>query len=135
MLWGAVAGAIPVVIHYLFRSRYRSVPFPALHFLLRAVEESRRRLKFLEMLLMALRIALLVLIAVAFARPTSGAVGAGGPVDAVLVLDTSLSMDAHEAGRSRWQRARAAAQSVLDQLPAHSTAQIIAASDRVDAQG
>src|SRR5271168_2584060 len=90
MLWGALAAAIPVAIHLFFRSRYRTVPWAAMKFLLTAVEQTSRRLKFQELLLLALRMALLILLALAFARPISSIVRGGGrgdSVDAVFVFD------------------------------------------------
>src|SRR5215813_13076062 len=99
MLVGVLAAAIPVAIHLFFRSRYRTVPWAAMKFLLTAVEQTSRRLKFQELLLLLLRMAVLVLLAIAFARPMlsmfAGA-GRGDSVDAVLVFDTSLSMGAQD---------------------------------------
>src|SRR5262249_36024336 len=56
--------------------------------------------------------------------------GQGDAVDAVFVIDTSLSMDAREGPLTRLQRARDAAAAVLDHLPPHSTVQMIACADR-----
>src|SRR5438309_11565024 len=69
MLWGALAAAIPVAIHLFFRSRYRTVPWAAMKFLLTSVEQTSRRLRFQELLLLMLRILLLVVLALALARP------------------------------------------------------------------
>ena len=38
MLWGAAAVSIPVIIHLFFRSRYRTVPWAAMKFLLTSIE-------------------------------------------------------------------------------------------------
>src|SRR5437588_3062111 len=70
ILLGALAGLIPVAIHFFFRSRYRTVPWAAMKFLLTSVEQTSRRLKFQEYLLLLTRIALLVFLAVALCRPT-----------------------------------------------------------------
>ena len=59
MLWGSLAAAIPVAIHLFFRSRYRTVPWAAMKFLLTSVEQTSRRLKFQEYLLLLSRIAVL----------------------------------------------------------------------------
>lgn len=133
LLWGALAAGIPVAIHFFFRSRFRTVPWAAMEFLVQAVEQTSRRLKFQELLLLILRCALLLLLAIALARPTTRLItGAGDAVDAVLVIDTSMSMDARHAGVSRLQHAAAAAKAVIEHLPPHSTAQIIAVSDRAE---
>src|SRR5262245_24846113 len=98
MLWGAAAAAIPVALHFFFRSRYRTVPWAAMKFLLTAIEQTSRRLRFQELLLLVCRVLLLALFALALARPLSTVVyGAGGDaVDAVLVFDVSMSMGASD---------------------------------------
>jgi Aerotolerance regulator N-terminal/von Willebrand factor type A domain len=128
MLWGALAAAIPVAIHLFFRSRYRTVPWAAMKFLLTAVEQTSRRLKFQELLLLLLRMAMLVMLAIAFARPMLSLVidgGRGDSVDAVFVFDTSYSMGAQDGAKTRMQRAQEHAITVIDELPAHSTVQIV----------
>src|SRR6476469_6714347 len=114
MLWGTVAAGIPIAIHFLFRSRYRTVPWAAMKFLLQSIEETTRRLKFQELLLLCLRVAILLLLALALARPSSRASsGAGGDaVDAVLLLDVSYSMDARDGSATRLDQAKAAARAV-----------------------
>jgi uncharacterized repeat protein (TIGR01451 family) len=186
LLWGAFAAAIPVAIHLFFRSRYRTVPWAAMKFLLTSVEQTSRRLRFQELLLLMMRILLMAIIALALARPilasfremallglflfvqafaiarlvtsdrprllaklaefgvcevigvvllglfwlvspTEGALGGrGDAVDAVLVFDTSMSMGARDGGKSRLERGRAEALRLIDQLPPHSTVQIVA---------
>src|SRR6202171_6477888 len=69
MLWGALAAVIPIALHLFFRSRYRTVPWAAMKFLLTSVEQTSRRLRFQELLLLMLRILLLVVLALALARP------------------------------------------------------------------
>src|SRR5262245_11219067 len=155
MLWGALAAGIPIALHFFYRSRYRNVPWAAMKFLLASIEQTSRRLRFQELLLLVLRVCLLLLLAFALARPSTSASGLGGrgdAVDAVLVLDTSMSMDARAgvappSGNDPYQaalrqfarpdgtvtcfdRARAAAVAVLASLPAHSTVQVIASADR-----
>jgi hypothetical protein len=128
MLLGAAAAAIPVIIHLFFRSRYRTVPWAAMKFLLTAVEQTSRRLRFQELLLLMLRMLLLIMLAVAFARPISTVVrgsGRGDSVDAVFVFDTSFSMGAVDGEKTRLQRAQDEAIKIIDELPSHSTVQII----------
>jgi hypothetical protein len=154
MLWGALAAAVPVALHFLYRGRHRDVPWGAMRFLLAAVEQTRRRVRFRELLLLGLRVALVVLLAVALARPSSSAAGRGeDAVDAVLVVDTSLSIGARagvappgpaadpylsalrqfagpDGGVTCLDRARAAALAVIAGLPPRSTVQVVASSDR-----
>ncbi|MGL4550877.1 MAG: VWA domain-containing protein, partial [Gemmataceae bacterium] len=91
--------------------------------------------KFQELLLLLLRTAILLLLAVALARPSFRG-GGGDAVDAVLVLDTSLSMQANAGpGVTAFDRARQAALAVLAHLPSNSTVQVVACADRADVLG
>src|SRR5438270_113706 len=82
MLWGAVAAGVPIALHFFFRSRYRRVPWAAMKFLLTSIEQTSRRLRFQELLLLLARVALLILLALALARPSSTA-GGGSQGEAV----------------------------------------------------
>src|SRR5262249_39711232 len=96
MLLGTLAAGIPIALHFFYRSRFRNVPWAAMKFLLAALDQTSRRLKFQELLLLLLRIAVMLLIAFAVARPmlTRAGSGRGDAVDAVLVIDRSMSMSA-----------------------------------------
>src|SRR5207248_5498259 len=108
MLWGAAAAGIPLVLHLFFRSRYRTVPWAAMKFLLTSIEQTSRRLRFQELFLLLVRVALLVLLALALARPSSTSSGGqGDAVDAVFMIDTSFSMDARDGAATRLDRAKA----------------------------
>lgn len=134
MLFGALAGAIPVILHFFYRARYRPVPWGAMKFLRLSIEQTSRRLRFQEWVLLILRILVLILLALALARPASlGLTGKGGrgeSIDAILVIDNSYSMAAREGGKTRFQRAKEGALSILEELPSNSTVQIITCSDR-----
>src|SRR5438045_1851221 len=95
MLWGLAAASLPVILHFFYRSRYRTVPWAAMKFLLTSVEQTSRRLRFQELLLLAARTVLLLLLALALARPSTVARSGsadGDAVDAVLLIDVSTSM-------------------------------------------
>src|SRR5437899_12342102 len=104
MLFGSAAVAIPIALHFFFRTRFRTVPWAAMQFLLASLEQTSRRIRFQELLLLLLRIAVLLLLAIAFARPAAqllpGAAG-GDAVDAVFLIDVSYSMDAREGTATR----------------------------------
>jgi len=129
-LLGLGAAAVPIVIHLLFRTRFRVVPWAAMQFLRKSLEETTRRIKFQELILLLLRIALLLLLALALMRPSSRRVaGQGGaPVDAVFILDASGSMAVTDAGQTRLDSAKAAALRLLDSLPPQSTVRIVRAA-------
>jgi hypothetical protein len=138
MLAGTAAAAIPVILHLFYRSRYRTVPWAAMKFLLTSIEQTSRRLRFQELLLLVVRTLLLALLAFALARPSSMArkgTAEGDAVDAVLLVDASMSMGAREGALTRLERAKQAALVVIDRLPAHSTVQVFAVADRASLLG
>ncbi len=138
MLFGAAAVSVPILLHLFFRSRYRTVPWAAMKFLLTSIEQTSRRLKFQELLLLMLRCLVLAALAFAMARPITSAArgtGRGDAVDAVFVMDVSYSMGASDGPMSRFERAKSAAIEILDKLPSHSTVQIIASADRAELLG
>ena len=134
MFFGALAGMIPIVLHFFYRARYRPLPWGAMKFLKLSIEQTSRRLKFQEWILLLLRILVLILLAVALARPASLAVsgkgGRGESVDAIFIIDNSLSMAAREGGKTRLERAKEGALSIIEDLPQNSTVQVIICSDR-----
>jgi hypothetical protein len=159
MLWGSLAASIPIILHFFYRSRFRDVPWAAMKFLRTAMEQTAQRLKFQELLLLILRVCLLLLLALALSRITFSSTASGGlgdAVDAVVILDTSLSMQAKAGavppGGDEYRaalrsfadeegvvtclgRAQAAAIRVVENLPAHSTVRVIAASGKADSLG
>ena len=55
MLWGMLAASVPVIVHLFFRARYRPLPWAAMKFLLASVEQTSRRVKFQELILLLVR--------------------------------------------------------------------------------
>ena len=81
LLWiayAAGAASIPIALHFFFRSRYRPVAWAAMKFLLTAIEQTSRRLKFQERLLLLLRVAVMILLALALIGRPSTSVSRGG---------------------------------------------------------
>lgn len=68
-LAGLLAVAIPVVLHLFRRRTDRVVDFPAMQMLPEAPAERQERRRLRDLVLLALRAAALVLLAVSFARP------------------------------------------------------------------
>lgn len=138
MLAGAAAVGIPIALHFFYKARYQRLPWAAMDFLKEAIEQTSRRLKFQEWILLALRCLVILLLALALARPgrDSAGGGRGDAVDAVFVFDTSYSMGADDGDRqSRLDRAKEAALGVIDSLPPKSTVQIILCGDRAENVG
>jgi len=68
-LLGGLAVAGPVIAHLLAKPRYRRLPFTMLRFLRSGQVESRSRRKLRDLLILLLRCAIILLIAMLFSRP------------------------------------------------------------------
>ena len=68
-LLGGLAAAGPVIAHLLAKPRFRRVPFTMLRFLRSGQIESQSRRKLRDLLILLLRCAIIVLIAMLFAQP------------------------------------------------------------------
>jgi hypothetical protein len=128
-LAGAVAIGLPFWIHLLRQYRSTPHPFSSLMFFERRTQSSikHRRLRYL--LLLSLRVALLLLIALAFANPfvTRSPTTAGGPKMLVIAVDNSFSMryDDHLA------RAKQQAVNAVSALNQGERGQVLAVGSRV----
>lgn len=116
MLWWGMAAAVPLLIHLWSRWRYDEVQWGAMQFLAAALREHQRRVQLEQVVLLALRILMLVLLALALAEPvvTGLALGRNRGAQAsrlvtILVVDGSYSMRHREGDASRFEQARAAA--------------------------
>src|SRR5215510_5574192 len=113
-LIGLAGLAVPVVLHLIQRERKNVVHFPSLMFLRRIPYQSVKRRRIRHWLLLAMRLAALALIVLAFARPflrrTEIVAGASGAREVVILLDRSYSM----AYGTKWTQALAAAQSAIN---------------------
>jgi hypothetical protein len=125
-LAGAAAAAIPVLLHLLKREPEQRIRFSAVRMLRNAPVEHTSRRHLRELLLLALRMAALLLLALAFARPflTSGAAQAGSAIT-VIALDTSMSMSAP----GRFDRAKQLARQALDRATGDQLAVVTFADD------
>ena len=126
-LAGFIGIMVPLIVHLIRRHRGRVIPFPSLMFLRRLPVETVQRRTLRDWPLLLLRIGVLVLIALAFARPLLqlGAEEdgvAGDPLrEVVLVVDRSWSM----AGNGRWERAMEEAQDALGGLVSPDRASLV----------
>ena len=69
MLGFLTLGAIPIIIHLIFRQRYRRIDWAAMDFLLAAIRRTRRRLRLENLLLLILRVLAVILMVLAVAVP------------------------------------------------------------------
>ncbi|MCS7237949.1 MAG: BatA and WFA domain-containing protein [Thermoguttaceae bacterium] len=119
-LLATLAAIIPVILHLINRQQAKELPFPTLRFLRLSVEKTRRRRRLQDLLLMFLRMAVLVFIAVGLAKPTltslAALMGGGAATAVAIVLDNSGSMSVNDEGRPRMETALRAVEQILNQL-------------------
>jgi Aerotolerance regulator N-terminal/von Willebrand factor type A domain len=126
-LIGAVAVAIPIVLHLLRRDVAPEVPFTAVRLLRRTPLEQTRRRRLRDLLLLLARVAALLLLAAAFARPYF-AHAAGETRLHVVAIDRSFSMGAP----GRFERAIALARAAIDSSGRGDRVAVVAFDDRAD---
>jgi hypothetical protein len=135
MLAGLAAIAVPIIIHLLNRRRFQKVVWAAMRFLQVSVEQNQRRMRIEDMILLVLRCLLLILLALALARPAilsqASAMFGQSKVTGVIVLDNSYSMGVSDGTQTRFEKAKRAAEQVLDSMPAGSATAVLFASDIV----
>jgi hypothetical protein len=116
-LVGLAGLAIPVVLHLIQKERRNVVQFPSLMFIRRIPYQSVQRRRIRHWLLLAMRLAALALLVLAFSRPfvrrtDPAAVASSGAREVVVLLDRSYSM----GFGGQWQKAVSAAQNVVNGL-------------------
>lgn len=120
LLWGAGLAATPIILHLLFRRKYKEIQWAAMKWLLDAMKKNHRRLRMEQWLLLAIRTLLILLVVAAMAKPALDApnpllaAATSSAVHNVIVFDNSMSMHYTSANQSRWDRAKGLAQAVLD---------------------
>jgi Aerotolerance regulator N-terminal/von Willebrand factor type A domain len=134
-LLGMLAIGLPLWLHRLSSDNPNKQKFSSSMFL--EPGEPRRVLakKLQYLLLLALRIGVLVLLALAFAQPAlwrkPEAAASGGARLHAIVLDGSASM----GDGDRWERARAAAREVIDGLSGDDRGQLVVAGRQFEVLG
>ena len=125
-LVGAVAAAVPILLHLFHRRTEVVIDFPAVSLLKRVPVQQHRRRRLRELLLLALRVVALVLLALSFARPYfAGETASAAAAVTVIAIDTSMSMTAP----GRFDRARDAAARAASSAPASHALALIGFAD------
>jgi hypothetical protein len=133
-IWLLLAGAaiVPLLIHLLRRRIGTRIDFPAARYLARAEREHSRSLRLRNILLMLLRVAIVLLVATAAARPVARWAGAGhGPTGLAIVLDNSLSTTAVVDGRPLLEQFRTMVREVLAQATPSDRLWLVTADGRI----
>jgi len=130
LLAAAAMVGIPLAIHLINRRRAREDLLPTLRFLAAGYAANRRRLKTRHLVLLLVRMLAVLLVVLALARPAyRGALffrEGTAPVDAVIVMDNSLSMAYEEPTGRRFDRAKAIAGEIIHGLPPGSRVALVA---------
>ena len=119
LLWGLALGAAPVIIHLLNRRKYRETSWAAMQFLLEAVRKNARRMRIEQLILLAVRTLILLLLVLALAEPVGRHLGAffqpRQPTHRIIVIDASLSMGLVSREETLFARARETARAIVEQ--------------------
>jgi len=123
--------ALPIAIHLMTRPRGTRFSLPTYQFLIAAAGISARHNRLRSILILAARALALLLLALGFARfseRTRAEPLAGGTTRRVIVLDCSMSMNAHRGGNLRvFDQARTVAQRLVSDGTAQEAELILAA--------
>ena len=137
MLVGVLAVAIPIIIHFLNRRKFKKVTWAAMKFVKISVDQNQRRMRLEDLILLLIRCAMVALLAFALARPamkssTTDTLGQA-KVTSVVILDNSYSMDLRgdEGNGTAFTQAQAAAKATVKALPSGSAVSLLLASDIV----
>ena len=121
ILFGLLSAAIPILLHLFNLRKLKTIEFSTLSFLKELQKTKIRRIKVRQWLLLLLRTLLILLIVIAFSRPTlkgslPGAIAEQAKTTAVLVIDDSPSMTASDTHGELFKQAADAAISVTNLL-------------------
>ncbi|MCF7853830.1 MAG: BatA domain-containing protein [Candidatus Pacebacteria bacterium] len=126
-LIGAALAAAPVIMHLLQRRKPRPVPFSSVRFLQAAVARTRRSRRITQVLTLLMRVLILLLVALAFARPKLRFAQwlPEGSRTVVIILDGSASMQVRHGDGTSFEVARAWAADLLSSLDEADRAAVV----------
>ena len=132
LLFGGLAAALPVIIHFLSRRKVRRERFSDMRFLSEVQARQARSLGVRRWLLLLLRVLAILALVAAVAGPRWGglAVDSGSGRSLVFVIDTSASMNTQQEGGSRLEAALERCGRMMTSLPPASRVQVVAAGSR-----
>jgi hypothetical protein len=133
--FGALAAAVPILLHLVKRERARKVAFPTLMFLRKITKKTIRYQHFRHLLLLLLRILALLCIVLAFMRPYRESSGTSPEIGRVttahiILIDQSMSMGYQD----RWAQAKQAASEILQNAAAGDRFALLGFTDRTIAR-
>lgn len=133
LAFGAAMAVIPVVLHLILREKPKHELFPALRLIRLRHRANVRKVQIRHWLLLLLRMLLIVLMALALARPRLHGARLGlderAPAAAALVFDTSLSMQYRWHDRTRLDVSKEIAQQLFKEMPDGSEVLVLDSAD------
>ena len=135
VLFGLLAASIPVLIHLFNLRKLKKIEFSTLTFLKELQKNRIRKIKLKQWLLLALRVLIILLLVLAFARPTLEGVALGGTTSAakttaVFILDDTFSMSVVDAKGSYLNQAKESIKELIKNLQEGDEAALIIVSGR-----
>jgi GTP:adenosylcobinamide-phosphate guanylyltransferase len=128
LLGGMAAFSVPLVIHLLNRSRYRTVDWGAMHLLDKAFQANNKRIRIEQIILLLIRCCIPILLAMCLARPVLTAwrtLPGETPQSVVVLLDNSYSMELENTTETAFDSATDATCQILDSLKRGSELSVI----------
>ncbi len=134
LLFGGLAAAMPVIIHFLSRKKVQKQKFSDLRFLDEVQARQARSLGLRRWLLLLLRVLAILAIVMAVSGPRWGGVASGnsGARSLIFVIDTSASMSTQQESGTRLEDAINSCSHMLRALPADASVQVITAGSRTN---
>ena len=132
LVGGVAAAAIPILVHLISKSQHREVKWGAMHLIELTLKSQQRRLRFEHWLLMLLRCAIPILLALCMARPIlkgTAALWSNAKTSLLVVLDNSYSLDFKGAGGTNFEKARDTAAELVEELQRGSDVNVVLMSD------
>ena len=136
LLAGAAVMAVPLWLHLRRKRRQTPVEFPSLRYLKPAAARMKRQAKVEDVGLLLLRLLLVALLAMAFARPVvrsgGGWLGAGRAVESVIVIDATASMGWRGKDGARIDSAKRLAREWIDGLDRSDAVALWVLTDKLE---
>ncbi len=136
LLASAAALAVPLWLHLRRKRRQTPVEFPSLRYLKSATARMKRQAKVEDLGLLLLRLLLIALLAVAFARPvvrsSGGWLGAARSVESVVVIDATASMGWRGESGTRMDTAKRLAREWINGLDHSDAVALWVLTDRLE---
>ena len=110
------AAAVPLIIHFFYRRRSKTVLFSSIRFLKLLESKRIKHLRIYQLLLVLIRMLFILALVAAFARPVIKSVffsAHSANTTAVILLDDSYSMRAFTASSDYFQQAKQALKNIL----------------------